>query len=165
MDPELTAAAERVAALLISAKQTVGVAESSAGGLISAALLSVPGASAYYLGGGVIYTPRAFRGILQADRSQLGEIRSSTEPYALFIARNMRERLRADWCVSETGASGPTGNIYGDDAGHTCVGVTGPMEVSQTLETGLADRSQNMVRFALKALTVLGDVLEAQALA
>lgn len=159
MDPELIAAAEAVAALLIARKETVAVAESSAGGLVSAALLSVPGASAYYMGGGVIYTARALKGILQADRADMEGMRSSSEPYARFLARSMRERLRADWGVSETGAAGPTGNIYGDAAGHTCVAVAGAIEQSITLETASPDRRANMVAFAVTALNLLRDAL------
>lgn len=137
--------------------ETVAISESSAGGLISAALLAVPGASSYYRGGGVIYTPQAFRGLLDLTRDDLGDLRSSTEPYARLLARTIRGKLRADWGLCETGASGPTGNPYGDAAGHTCVGLVGPggIQVSRTLETGLDDRVENMRRFALEALDLL----------
>ena len=137
--------------------ETVAISESSAGGLISAALLAVPGASSYYRGGGVIYTPQAFRGLLGLTRDDLGDLRSSTEPYSRLLARTIRGKLRADWGLCETGASGPTGNMYGDAAGHTCVGLVGPdgFEVSRTLETGLDDRAENMRRFALEALDLL----------
>ena len=77
------------------------VAESSAGGLISAALLAVPGASAYFLGGGVIYTQAARRALLQVPDDAVRGIRSSTEAYARVKARTIRERLGSeDWCVS-----------------------------------------------------------------
>ena len=141
--------------------ETVAISESSAGGLISAALLAVPGASKYYRGGGVIYTPQAFRGLLGLTRDDLGDLRSSSEPYARLLARTIRGKLRADWGLCETGASGPTGNMYGDAAGHTCVGLVGPdgIEVSRTLETGLSDRELNMRRFAMEALDLLRDAL------
>ena len=137
--------------------QTVAISESSAGGLISAALLAVPGASSYYRGGGVIYTRQAFRGLLGLGREDLGDMRSSTEPYARLLARTIRGKLDADWGLCETGASGPSGNMYGDAAGHTCVAVIGPggLEFSRTLETGLNDREENMRRFALEALDLL----------
>ena len=162
MDPELVEVANAVAQKLIARKETVAVAESSAGGLISAALLSVPGASAYYLGGGVIYTRRAFKGLFQLDREAVGELQSSTEPYAAFLAKTIREKLRADWGVSETGAAGPSGNIYGDPAGHTCVGVAGPFSQTRKILTGSADRAANMIAFAVASLTLLKDALDAQ---
>lgn len=155
MDPDLVALARSIADRLIARRETVAVAESSAGGLISAALLSVPGASAYYLGGGVLYTGRALKGLMQVERGDLGEMRSSSEPYALFLAGAIRTRLRADWGLSETGAAGPTGNVYGDAAGHTCVGVSGRTEQTLTLETASPDRAANMVRFAREALSLL----------
>lgn len=138
-------------------RQTVAISESSAGGLISAALLAAPGASRFYRGGGVIYTPQAFRGLLGLTREDLGEMRSSTEPYACLLARTIRERLNADWGLCETGAAGPAGNMYGDAAGHTCVAVAGPsgFVLSRTLETGLADREVNMRLFAAEALDML----------
>lgn len=142
--------------------ETVGVSESSAGGLISAAILAAPGASVWYRGGGVIYTRQAFRGLLGLGRADLGDRRSSTEPYAQLLAGVIRERLDAQWGLCETGASGPGGNAYGDAAGHTCVAVAGPggFLVSRTLETGLSDRAANMRLFAREAMELLLDVLE-----
>jgi len=141
--------------LLKAARQTVAVAESSAGGLISAALVAVPGASAYYLGGGVIYTQASRRGLLRVPEEALVGMRASTEPYALLNARTVREHLGATWGLSETGASGPTGNRYGDAAGHACIAVAGPIERAITLETGSADREANMWTFAKAALDLL----------
>src|SRR5205814_6691477 len=123
-----------------------------AGGLISGALLAVPGASAYLLGGGVIYTQAARRGLLQVPDDAVKGIRSSTEAYALLNARTVRERLGATWGLAETGASGPTGNRYGDAAGHACIAVAGPVERVMTLETGDADREKNMWAFTRAAL-------------
>ena len=161
MTEDLIGLAEAVAERLVARRQSVAVAESSAGGLISAALLSVPGASAYYLGGGVIYTGRALKGVLQVDRRELEGLRSSSEPYAAFLADTVRQRLRADWGLAETGAAGPTGNVYGDAAGHACLAVAGPAALVQTLETGSPDRIANMSRFAAAALGLLLQGLDA----
>lgn len=137
---------------------TVAVAESSAGGLISAALLAVPGASAYFLGGGVIYTQDARRALLGLSGDVL-TMRAATEDYALIVARTIRERLGATWGFCETGASGPTGNRYGDAAGHSCFALVGPVERSMTLETGVSDREENMWLFTERALSFMSDVL------
>src|SRR6266702_4562135 len=133
-----------VGALLIARKQTVAVAESSAGGLISAALLAVPGASAYFLGGGVIYTQAARRALIRVPDEAMAGVRSSTEAYALLKARAVRDLLGTTWGLSETGATGPTGNRYGDAAGHSCMAVSGPAAEVITLETGSNDRIANM---------------------
>ena len=161
--PELGTTAERVATFLKTHNQTVGVAESSAGGLISATLLAVPGASAYFLGGGVIYTLAARGGLLGLTEADLAGIRASTEPYALLNARRIRERLDTTWGLAETGATGPTGNRYGDAAGHACIAVVGPSEQSTTLETGIADREANMWTFTKAALDFFADCLEQSA--
>ena len=157
---ELAPIAAAAAALLVQSRQTVAVSESSAGGLVSAALLAIPGASAYFQGGGVIYTQNARRALLGiADESVKG-IRSSTEAYALLGARTVREKLGTTWGLAETGASGPTGNRYGDAAGHACIAVAGPVERVITLETASADREANMWVFTRAALDLLKSCLE-----
>ncbi|MCC8966093.1 CinA family protein [Bradyrhizobium sp. Pear76] len=151
----LTSIAEQVAARLIANKQTIAVAESSTGGLISASLLAVPGASAYFLGGGVIYTRDARRALMDISDDAMRGLRSSSEPYAQLLARQIRERLATDWGLSETGAAGPTGNRYGDAAGHSCMAVAGPKQQVITLETASSDRAANMQAFAKAALELL----------
>jgi len=152
---ELATMAVSLGALLKRRRETLAVAESSAGGLISAALLAVPGASAYFLGGGVIYTQAARRALLRLEDESLAGTRASTEAYALLKARRIRELLGATWGLAETGASGPAGNRYGDAAGHACIAVAGPVERAITLETGHPDREKNMWTFARAALELL----------
>ena len=152
---ELTTIAASLGARLRERKETIAVAESSAGGLISAALLAVPGASAYFLGGAVIYTQAARRALLRVEDESAKSIRSSTEAYALLKARTIRELVGATWGLAETGASGPTGNRYGDAPGHACLAVTGPVERAVTLETRHGDRETNMWAFARAALELL----------
>ena len=151
----LDALAAELGQALKDRKQTVAVAESSSGGLIAAALLSVPGASAYFLGGAVVYTGKARMALMDLPREAVAGMRSASEPYALLLARTARERFGATWGVSETGAAGPTGNGYGDAAGHSCIAISGPVETAVTLETGEADRKANMVAFAAAALELL----------
>ena len=144
--------AGRVAEVLKSRKHTIAVAESSAGGLLSAVLLAVPGASAYFLGGAVVYTRVARELLTGIDDAAMRGLRSSSEPYALLLARTSRERFGATWGLAETGAGGPSGNRYGDTAGHTCVAVSGLGERFLTLETGSANRVANMRAFTRAAL-------------
>src|SRR5271163_283473 len=159
MQSDLMEAAQGVAEILKARKQTLAVAESSSGGLISAALLAVPGASAYFLGGAVVYTAKARMSLMGLPREAVAGMRSSSEPYALLLARTARENHGATWGLSETGAAGPTGNPYGDAAGHSCLAVSGPVEMAFTLETGDSDRMANMAAFSRAALELLESAL------
>jgi len=152
---DLVSLAEKSARILVERKQTIVVAESSTAGLISAALLAVPGASAYFLGGAVVYTRQSRREFLDIPDAALDGLRPSTEPYALLMARTAREQFNATWAIAETGATGPTGNRYGDAAGHSCIAIAGLTESSMTLETGKSDRLDNMHAFTAEALTFL----------
>ena len=159
MTTTLTQLGSAVGALLKERRQTIGVSESSAGGLINAALVAVPGASAYYLGGGVIYTVTGREALLRIGRQDVPGMRSASEPYAALLARTVRANLGTTWGLSETGASGPGGNRYGDAAGHACIAVSGPLEAVITVETGSAEREANMWEFARRALELLESCL------
>lgn len=152
---DLLPIAESVGAALKARGESLAVAESSAGGLIAAALLAVPGASAYFLGGAVVYTRQARAVLLGITDETMRGMRPSTEPYALLLARTARQRFAAGWAIAETGATGPSGNRYGDPAGHACLAVAGPVEKALTLETGSPDRQANMRAFARAALDLL----------
>ncbi len=149
---ELLARAAQIADRLKARHETVVVAESSVGGLISATLLAMPGASAYFLGGAVVYTQAARRAFLDIPDAAMAGLRASTEAYALLLGHTARQRFSASWALAETGATGPTGNRYGDAAGHCCIAVVGPIERSLTIETGSPDRVANMRSFGGAAL-------------
>ena len=153
--------AEKIAASLIARKQTIAIAESSTGGLVAATLLAVPGASAYFLGGAVVYTKSARVALLGIGESEMKGLRPATEDYSLLLARLVRVRHGATWGFGETGATGPSGNRYGDPAGHTCLAVAGPEERAITLRTGSADRLANMDAFAKLSLELLVEVIAA----
>src|SRR4051794_32117362 len=140
---ELTALAAPVGQLLAERQQTVAVAESSAGGLIAAALLAVPGASAYFKGGGGVYTGASKQILVGVSDGAMAEARAATEVHALHLARAAKECLNAIWGIGETGAAGPTGNRYGDPPGHSCIAVAGPVARAVTVATGLTDRAEN----------------------
>jgi|SRR5947209_14476895 len=152
---DLADLAGKVAAVLTSRRQTIAIAESSTGGLISAALVAVPGASAYFLGGGVVYTRQSRQLLLDIPDAALDGMRPSTERYALLMARTAQKQFSATWALAETGATGPTGNRYGDAAGHSCIAIAGVVEQAMTLETGKSDRLENMHTFTAAALKLL----------
>ncbi|HEY6239620.1 MAG TPA: CinA family protein [Burkholderiales bacterium] len=145
--------------LLKERGQTLAIAESSAGGLINAALVAVPGASAWYLGGCIVYTGASRSALLGITREDMAGLRPSTEPFARLLAQRTRARLGATWGLSESGASGPSGNRYGDAPGHACIAVSGPVEAAITVETGSADREVNMRTFARRAIELFESCL------
>ncbi len=153
---DLLPQAERIAAKLKARNETISVAESSTAGMISAALLAIAGASAYFMGGAVVYTRQSRAALLAVTDQELTGITPSTEPYALLFARKIRGKLATTWSVGETGTAGPTGSRYGHAAGHSCIAVVGPNgERSITVETGKADRVDNMRAFSIAALDLL----------
>jgi PncC family amidohydrolase len=156
---DLIPLAEKIAALLKARRETVAVAESSTGGLISAALLAVPGASAYFIAAAVVYTRVSRAALLGISETELAGLRPATEAYASLIARRIRERLTSSWALGETGATGPTGNRYGDAAGHSCIAVVGPLDRTITLETVSADRQANMRAFSQRALELFAETI------
>ena len=151
--------AEKIAAHLIERGETIATAESSTGGLVAAALLAIPGASAYFAGGAVVYTKASRMALLNIGDADMTGLRPATEVYSLLIARRVRERHNATWGFGETGASGPTGNRYGDPAGHTCMAVAGSFERAMTLRTRSNDRRANMDTFARRALEFLYETI------
>ena len=156
---DLLPRAGRISRLLKDRGETIVVAESSTGGLISAALLAMPGASAYFLGGAIVYTLAARKALMDlGDISALG-LRAATEPYARLLAQTARSRFSSTWALAESGATGPTGNRYGDAAGHCCLAVAGPVDRAVTLETGSSDRVANMRTFSAAALDLLAQAL------
>lgn len=160
---DLFALGLRVGDKLVARGETIAVAESSAGGLISAALLARAGASAYYFGGAVLYTRRSRRLLTSLSADDSAGMRSSSPPWAQLLARHQRQRFKASWGLAETGAAGPTGNPYGDPAGHACLAVDGPLLRDRLLRTGLDDRPRNMIAFAMAALELLEQALDAAA--
>jgi nicotinamide-nucleotide amidase len=153
---DLLPQAERIAAKLKARNETIGIAESSTAGMISAALLAIPGASAYFMGGAVVYTRISRAELLRVTEADLVGITPSTEIYAMLFARKIKERLGTTWTLGETGTAGPTGSRYGHNAGHSCIAVIGPPgERSLTVETGKSDRVDNMRTFSIAALDLL----------
>ncbi|MDM0020976.1 CinA family protein [Variovorax saccharolyticus] len=159
--PPLATLAARIGTTLRERGQTVAVTESSAGGLVSAALLAIPGASAFFLGGAVVYTRRAGRALLGLTPADVAGMRGETEPYAALVATRIRTQLRATWGLAESGAAGPSASPYGDVPGRVCVAVIGAEACTRTVETGEGDRALNMDLFARQLLKLFDEVLHA----
>jgi nicotinamide-nucleotide amidase len=151
---------EDIAAILTRAHETVSVAESSAGGLISACLLSIPGASAFFVGGSVLYSYQIRKELLGLGKEEHKVYGGSTPELILEIARRFRRKIGTDWVIAEGGAAGPTKSPYGHNAGYTALAVAGPIERATSIETGKSDRSENMSEFVTALLSFFFDVLK-----
>ncbi len=160
LPPALLEVGARCGALLKERGETIATGEGSCGGLMSTALLAVPGASAYFLGGSVIYTRAALDGMLTGQVVRPKPLRGATEPWAMHLARAARSHMDATWGIGEGGATGPSGNPYGDPSGHAWVAVSGPTEAAHNLLTGSDDRAANMVAFAIGGLELLHQQLQ-----
>jgi len=148
-----------IGARLVERGESVAVAESTSGGLVSAALLSVAGASRYYAGGGVVYTLASRTALAGVSAEQYANYRGTTPEMLVTLAESMRQRLGATWCIAESGLAGPTGSRFGAPAGKVTVSVAGPVVRTETGETGLTDCEANMVEFASRALRVLSQAI------
>jgi PncC family amidohydrolase len=157
----LATPATNVAALLRSRGDTVAVCESSAGGLVSAALLAIPGASAYYLGGGVVYTRDARRLLLDVPDDEVRHLVPLSLDYVTRCAAAIRGKLGATWGVAEIGTAGPTGSRYGAPAGMCILAVDGPVCRTRLIENAGDAREKNMWDYAGAALALLEDALRA----
>ncbi|HEY7465108.1 MAG TPA: CinA family protein [Dehalococcoidia bacterium] len=152
--------AGEIASLLTSRGETVAVAEATTGGLTSAALLWVAGASRYYAGGGVTYTLNSRTALAGADPAQYVNYQGTTPEMIAHLAESMRQRLGATWCIAESGLAGPTPGRSGAPPGKTTIGVAGPVSRTQVFETGIADREANMVEFLTLSLRFLRDAIK-----
>ena len=159
LNPEQQALTREIAETLTARGETVTVAEGTAGGLISAALLSVPGASQYFAGGAVVYTLNSRTVLAGVPRIDPGNYRGTTPDMLAAVAESLRERIGANWCIAESGLAGPTGGRSGAPPGRTNLAVAGPVTRTETIETGSADREDNMVEFTTRALRFLRDAV------
>ncbi|CAD6571996.1 MAG: hypothetical protein CYPHOPRED_004683 [Cyphobasidiales sp. Tagirdzhanova-0007] len=154
--------AHEVAGLLKDRKQTISVAETAAGGLISASILSYPGASKIYRGGLTLYTLDsriAFAGWTQAD---LDAYAGPSPDVVSNLAKNVQQKLESTYCVCESGTAGPTGGqTRNRQPGYVALAVSGPTGVNvKEVETSLgADREKNMLAFAEEAFKLVKDVI------
>ena len=156
---QLHEAAAKLGEILIEREETLSVGEGSCGGLISAAFVGVAGASRFFVAGSVLYTRAAFREILGDDRYALRGLEGATADFSRAVAELVAKKFATTWAIAESGASGPTGNRYGHAAGHAALAVHGPVSRSREIDTGRADRRENMERFAIEAMELLGEAL------
>jgi nicotinamide mononucleotide (NMN) deamidase PncC len=128
--------------------------------LISAALLSVAGASRYYAGGGVFYTLASRTALGGVPAARYENYQGTTPEMLDELAESVRQRLNATWCIAESGLAGPTPGRSGAPPGRTTIGVAGPVNRVEVFETGSNDRDANMTAFLTLALRFLRDAVK-----
>ena len=159
LNDDQTQLANDIAERLIARGETVAVSESTTGGLVSAALLAVAGASRYYAGGGVLYTLASRTALAGVPAETYENYRGTTPDMLAALAEAMRERLGATWCIAESGVAGPGPGRFGAPAGRTTLSVAGPITRTEVIETGIDDRVANMSEFATRTLRHLRNAL------
>ncbi|QFT78095.1 CinA family protein [Erythrobacter sp. THAF29] len=148
--------AKRIARLLTGRREKIAVADGATGGLIAAAILTVPGALKFYVGGGIVYSFKARDVLFDLPRDAYEGMRSATEEYALLQARAIRDRMGTEWGIAESGSAGSSKHPMGVVSGRSVAAVVGPdCEVTATIETGSDDRIENMEKFTRNALDLL----------
>ncbi|EEA25933.1 hypothetical protein TMatcc_005817 [Talaromyces marneffei ATCC 18224] len=156
---------EEISSLLKERKETVSVAETAAGGIISASLLSVPGASAYYKGGLTLYTLESR--IVFADWTQehIANYKGPTTAIVAGLAESTRSKLQSTYTISESGTAGPGGGKASRKPGVAFLAIATPGgSYTREIDTGYGeDREKNMVGFAEEALKLLRDVIKGDA--
>lgn len=152
--------AERAADLLKSRSEKIAIGESSVGGLVSAALIAQAGASAFFLGSTVIYTREAGRILRDRSTLKLEGLEPLTPEFAQTMADGFKIQMGSDWATSEMGAAGPAGSPYGPKPGTAVVAVSGPVSKARLVETGSADRIENMRLFGKAQLELLIECLD-----
>jgi len=160
MIEELAPVAARIAEALKARGEKIAVADGATGGLLSAALLTVPGALAFYVGGGVVYSRRARDVLFALEPGAYAGLRSATEDYALLQARAIRDNFGAEWGLAETGSAGASVHPMGVASGISVAAVVGPgVELVRRTVTGSDVRIANMGAFARAALGLLDEAL------
>ncbi|MCJ1446586.1 MAG: hypothetical protein MMC23_007091 [Stictis urceolatum] len=160
--PSLKTLAAEVSVLLKSRSETVCIAETAAGGLISSTLLSLPGASKFYAGGLTLYTLPSRIAFAGWTQDSVKGYNGPTPDVVKGLAENVRGKLGATWCLSESGTAGPTRSGEGRNRtpGYVALAVAGESgTVTREVDTGLEDRERNMVEFARAGLDLLKDCL------
>ena len=155
----LTGLGTSVGEHLKASGETLAVTESSTGGLVSASLLAVPGASAYFKGGSVVYTLASRKALLGITGDHVQGLEPLTEAMVQRFAEVARAQLDTTWGIAELGVAGPAGARYGPSPGISVIAVDGPYRASVTIETGSSDRESNMWHFTRAALQLLEKVL------
>ena len=149
----------KISRILTKRKETVSVTETSTGGLISAGLLSVPGASSYFVGGVIPYA-RSVRGdLLNITKDKVVGLSPMSEEMAMSFAQNTKQKMQTDWAIAELGIAGPRGSVYGFEPGSCVVGISGPRSSSTFIRTGKDRRHENMALFRNSALALFADAL------
>jgi nicotinamide-nucleotide amidase len=150
----------RLQGLALRQGLTVATAESCTGGLVGAAITSIPGASGYYLGGVISYADDVKRDLLAVSPAALSHHGAVSAQVAVAMAEGLRARLGCDLAVSVTGVAGPDGGTEAKPVGLTYIAVSGPRGHQVERHAWTGDRLSNQRLSAAAALSLLLRILE-----
>jgi nicotinamide-nucleotide amidase len=146
---------EAVGRLLLDTKQTVAVAESCTGGLVCHRLTNLPGSSAYFTRGEVVYSDDAKERLLGVPRELIAEHGAVSQPVALAMAAGMRQAAGTDLALGITGIAGPGGGTATKPVGLTFIAIASHDGVTCRECRFLWDRETNKLLASQKALDIL----------
>lgn len=148
-----------VGRLLAQSSRWLAVAESCTGGLLAHRITNVPGSSAYFRQGWVVYSNEAKVKELGVDPGLLAAYGAVSEPVARAMAAGAKERSGADYAVAVTGIAGPGGGSEQKPVGFVCFGLAHPGGVEsfsrqfrgarEDIKWRSASEALNAVRLAL----------------
>lgn len=165
---------QEIAEILRSRNQTLAISEAACGGLISAYIVSVPGASNFYIGGKLVYSLKQRLKLSGWSEEEISNYMGPSQQVALKLARTAKYELGSTYVLSETGFAGPSNNLHiqnndengesdkelmddkSQSVGTVYLGLSGPNgEASTWKNTGNVDRAKNMSEFAKLGLEFL----------
>lgn len=152
-------AALTVVGLLQRGGRSVGTAESLTGGLVAAALTSVPGASAVFRGAVVAYAADLKSALLGVPEDLIRRVGTVHEDVALAMARGVRERLGASVGIGTTGVAGPSA-AEGQPVGTVHIAVSTPWRDRHEALALAGSRGQIRSGTVDRALALLINTLE-----
>lgn len=153
--------ARAVGELLLARGEKVAVSETTAGGLVSARILSVPGASGWFESGLVPYSSPTKWEALGMDREIAREHGAVSPQWVSATAEAMRRATGAAWAVAESGIAGPQGSRRSPKpVGSVAIAVSGPNgTVAQEIQLP-GSRAEVMKQISEEVLTLLRTRLE-----
>lgn len=153
--------AEELGLLLTARGLTLSTAESCTGGGVAARITSVPGSSAYFMGGIVAYDNRVKTELLHVSPATLEKYGAVSRQTVVEMARGAMNALKTDCAVATSGIAGPSGAMPGKPVGTVWIAVgCGDKVISHLLQEGDRGRAGNVERTIYVALSILVETLK-----
>jgi len=141
--------------ILKERKQTLSVAESMTGGMISSRIVSIPGSSEYYIGGVCCYANKEKVKVLGVKQATLDKVGAVSKETAMEMASGVRKLMESDYALSTTGIAGPSGGTSKKPLGLVWIGFSSE-EITYAMNFNFGDNRANIIqRSSMRALEIL----------